>query len=293
MSSTTRRSDLIRSRLERFTRMLPGVESGEIGAVHRTRIAARRLRELLPILQLDPCDVRKLNRRLRKVTKRLGTVRELDVLTQLIEDLQESRRFPPRALARVASDVRQARDGVRSRRKSVGADLKRAARKLQAVADRLHDDEPRSHAWQWAIDARVARRANRLREAIKDAGAMYQPERLHAVRLAAKKLRYGVELAVEASGLRDSPDLRVLKRAQQLLGRLRDLQVLAERVRSVQASLAPTDQTAWRDLDELMTPLEHSCRQVHARYVKDRAILTALCDRLGARATAAAARRAG
>src|SRR5262249_4694007 len=152
MSATTRRYDLIRSRLDRFTRMLPGVESGEIGAVHRTRVAARRLRELLPILQLDPSEVRKLNRRLRKVTKRLGNVRELDVVIQLLADLQDSRRFPPRALARVAGDVRRARDHAKSRRKSMATDLKRAARKLQAVTDRLRDEEPRSHVWQWVID---------------------------------------------------------------------------------------------------------------------------------------------
>src|SRR6185295_16866191 len=125
--SSTRRYELVRSRLDRFTRMLPGVEAGEIGAVHRTRVAARRLRELLPVLQLDPAAVRKLNRRLRKVTRRLGNVRELDVLIELIDDLQASRRFPPRALARVSGDVHKARESAKSRRKSMSADLQRAA----------------------------------------------------------------------------------------------------------------------------------------------------------------------
>src|SRR6185436_3277406 len=115
--SSSRRYELIRSRLDRFTRMLPGVESGEIGAVHRTRVAARRLRELLPILQLEPGTVRKLHRRLRKVTRRLGNVRELDVLIQLIDHLHPSGRFPPRALARVSGDVRKARESAKSRRK--------------------------------------------------------------------------------------------------------------------------------------------------------------------------------
>src|SRR6266705_3310076 len=100
--SSTRRYDLLRSRLDRFTRTLHGVESGEIGAVHRVRVASRRLRELLPVLEIE------------------------------------------------------------------------------------------------------------------QAGALYLPERLHRVRLALKKLRYGVELAVETAGIKDNSDLVTLRRGQEL-----------------------------------------------------------------------------
>lgn len=296
--SSTRRYDLLRSRLDRFTRMLPGVESGEIGALHRTRVASRRLRELLPVLQLEGISARKLNRRLRKVTRRLGHVRELDVLTGLVDELQTTGRAPERALKRMRDEVRKARDHARVRlaHKAVAAELRRTAHKLESVLSKLEDtDRGRSHgrAWRWAIDARVTRRAAVLKSAINEAGAMYVPERIHMVRLATKKMRYAVELSVEASSLKDSADLRILKRTQQLLGRLRDLQVLIDRVRRVQAALAPPDVGAWRDLDALVTPLEHSCRRLHARYVRDRAALISLCDRLGARAASSAARRAG
>src|ERR1700687_5235330 len=111
--SSTRRYDLLRSRLDRFTRTLPGVESGEIGAVHRARVASRRLRELLPILELDQPLVRKLGRRLRKLTRRLGSVRDLDVLTLLIDELRGSSRLPDRALRRVGGAVQKARDEPR------------------------------------------------------------------------------------------------------------------------------------------------------------------------------------
>ena len=36
-----------------FTRVLTGVEQGDVRALHRARVASRRLRELLPVLQLD------------------------------------------------------------------------------------------------------------------------------------------------------------------------------------------------------------------------------------------------
>ena len=80
MPRSPERYDLLRTRLERFTQALHGMEEGDVKAVHQARVASRRLREVLPVLQLDPDVLRKLSRRLRKITDRLGTVRELDVL---------------------------------------------------------------------------------------------------------------------------------------------------------------------------------------------------------------------
>jgi CHAD domain-containing protein len=298
--ASTRRYDLLRSRLDRFTRTLPGVESGEIGAVHRVRVASRRLRELIPVLEIEQPVVRKLGRRLRKLTRRLGSVRDLDVLTLLIDDLREGGRLPDRALRRVGGAVQKACDEARGGLglRAVAADLKRVGRKLEAIAaelelaDRERSDSP---AWRWAVEARLSRRASTLKTAIEEAGAVYLPERIHRVRLALKKLRYGVELALETAGLRGHSDLATLKRGQELLGRLRDLQVLIERVRRVQTSMTPPDLAAWRELDTLVTALEHRCRRLHARYVRERAVLTPLCDRLAARPSTgrSTARRVG
>jgi hypothetical protein len=76
---------------------------------------------------------------------------------------------------------------------------------------------------------------------------------------------------------------------------MQDLQVLIERVRGLQSSLTPPDPAAWRELDALVTALEHSCRRLHARYVRERTALTLLCDRLVARSSSgrSIARRAG
>ena len=296
--SSIRRYDLLRSRLDRFTRMLPGVDTSHERALHRTRVASRRLRELLPILQLDGHTNQKLAKRLRKITRRLGKVRDLDVLLELIDDMRDAKGVPDRSLRRVEQSIRQQREDARRRlsEKGVAGDLKRAAKKLENVSAKLENtDKGRSNgrAWRWAIEARVAHRADALKEAIRDAGSMYVPDRLHAVRLALKKLRYGLELSEEAAGLKESADVRALRRRQALLGRLRDRQVLVERVRDVQASMSTPDLAAWRELDALMTALEASCRRLHARYVHERAAMTSLCDRLGTRAAASAARRAG
>jgi CHAD domain-containing protein len=154
-------------------------------------------------------------------------------------------------------------------------------------------NHPPDRAWRWALDARVARRAAALERAIDAAGSVYLPERLHAVRIALKKLRYGAELAAEASARPDGRSLRTLKQAQALLGRMHDLQVLIDRVRSVQAALTPPDVTRWRDLDMLVASLERSCRSLHARYVRDRSAFVDVCGRLTAHRADTRARRAG
>ena len=61
MAASTQRHELLRKRLDRFTRLLPGLEQGDVEALHHTRVASRRLRELLPVLQLDHDTIHRLN----------------------------------------------------------------------------------------------------------------------------------------------------------------------------------------------------------------------------------------
>jgi CHAD domain-containing protein len=299
MPASRHRYDLLRKRLDLFTRMLPGVAEGDARALHRTRVATRRLRELLPILQLDNDLARKLGRRLRRVTTRLGSVRELDVLILLLDELHESSRYHEGGLSRITTAVAHERDERRKKldAKLPAAELRRMADKLEDVADELKA-APRAStrrseaASRWAVDARLASRAERLVRAMREAGAVYLPERLHAVRLSVKKLRYAAELAADISGEKKSPDLRTLRQSQDVLGRMHDMQVLIDRVRQIQAA-AGSDLRAERELEAIVDMLENDCRRLHARYVRERTALGALCARLLARLPATTpARRA-
>jgi CHAD domain-containing protein len=290
MAAASHRHDLLRKRLERFSRLIPAVAEGDVHALHGTRVASRRLRELLPVLQLDHSDARRVRRQLRRVTERLGNVRELDVLAALIDELHESRREDDAALTRMARTVADERAAAREKlleRKLPVASLKHLSRKLDRIARDLEQrDNKRESAspkrgWRWALDARVAHRAASLREALRDAGAVYLPDRLHRVRIAVKKLRYALELRAETAGLKTTPELRTLKRMQELLGRLHDLEALLTRVRQVQAALTTPDIIVWRQLDGLVARLENSCRRLHARYVRDRGALDAVVTAIG------------
>jgi len=298
MPQLTRRSILLKSRLGWFTDALLDIEQADVGAVHRARVASRRLRELLPVLELRAVMAGKVARRLRRVTRRLGRLRELDVLATAIAELVGARAHEQEAIAMLQADVDRSREIARRElvSKDVASQARKVAGKLAGVLKDLEERElgrGRDRAWRWALDARVARRAAALAEAIEAASSVYLAERLHAVRIALKKLRYAVELASEASARPDSQALGVLKRAQMRLGRMHDLQVLIDHVRNVQATMTPPNLNRWRDLDTLVRWLERRCRSLHAEYFTDQRRLVDLCARLTARRGDQGSRKAG
>ena len=273
---------LLKPHVQKFSRALHALEQGDVRALHRARVESRRMRELIPVLPIEPDAARKLGRRLRKVTARLGSVRELDVLLLLIDELHEARRSHSDALARVAVAVAHDRDEARRRllERLPVDELERTARKLRNAAEELDGATPRAaKATRWAIDARIAHRAARVLETLRDAGSVYLAERLHAVRIAVKKLRYSLELATAIAGGPYKEPIRTLRRAQDALGRMHDLQVLIDRIRQVQATLTPPNLAVWRSLDALVDGLDEECRRLHARFIRMRPQIEAVVHR--------------
>jgi len=214
------------------------------------------------------------------LTNRLGELRELDVLVQAVDDLRQSGRFSDRVLGQVADEITRENTKVREQlvRRVPSREIAAIARKLERLADDLERAASADglRAWRWAVDARIAKRAHALNDAAAHAGALYLPDRLHAVRIALKKFRYALELDAEMSGVRTTADLTALKRVQGLLGRLHDLDVLIERLRQMQTSLPPSDVGLRREVDVLIASVENACRRLHARYVRERPVLEAI-----------------
>jgi CHAD domain-containing protein len=125
---------------------------------------------------------------------------------------------------------------------------------------------------------RAARRAERLRLAIENAAGIYLPDRLHDVRIAVKKLRYAMELVRELSGSRAAAKLRTLKESQDLLGRIRDLEILIARTRAVQGAPGAPNLKLSAELDRLVRRFENECRQLHGHYMSSRHSLRSICD---------------
>jgi CHAD domain-containing protein len=153
--------------------------------------------------------------------------------------------------------------------KPVG-DIKKLRKKLEKVSEPKGKHEAKN-AWQSVLAATLARRAKRLKFALDEAGPLYAPERLHAVRISTKKLRYALEIAADAGQAGIKPALKVLKREQERLGHLHDLQSLLKHVQQAQAS--PAVGARLGELTAYADTLERECRTLHAQFVDHRETL--------------------
>ncbi len=272
---------LLRQRLVSLLQAMPAAQTGDEVSVHQARVASRRLREALPVLgaTADEDALDRAGKRVRRITRALGPVRELDVTLSLLAELESKGAAPKRAIARVRAAVIEERQ---KRRNAMLEEIKPSRlEKLRKRLVRVAAPETRKEPTRTALAeaaAKASERAKRLRAAIDRAGGIYLADRLHRVRIEAKKLRYALEIQRELTHSRASARLNKLKQQQDLLGRVHDLEVLIERTREVQASLPGTNRRAMSELDRLIRALEAECRAGHAVYMRDRDQLNKLCE---------------
>lgn len=259
---------------------VPAALGGESVAVHRARVASRRLREVIPVLKAMP-SARRAGGAVRRVTRALGPVRELDVAGRLYAELVVT--TPVHALAHVTLErtlARQRATAIRAMRRALSpAQATRRTRALDALA--LEAPALPATAVTAAVTTRLAKRAERLAEALERLGVLYDPERLHAVRIAVKQLRYALEIAGEVTRARTVTRLRQLRGVQELLGRAHDLHVLGEHVRAVEARIVTRSRPAGRDLRRFARLIDGQCRQLHAAFLGRQRTLVVLATALG------------
>lgn len=233
-------------RAEAMRRQIAPVRRAEdVEAVHQMRVASRRLRAALSLFRpaIPEGDRRRWRRVVRRVTRALGPARDRDVQIELVAavtaDLadDERRRALP-GLQRLGLRLRQAR-----------ADQ---ARRIEKTIDRLEASDVLGQMGRFAREALAAARLDRVepggpfalahaRHIVRrrlQALLAYEPfverpehaEPLHEMRIAAKRLRYSLEVfeplyAKGPEGLK--PHIATVKRVQGLLGDLHDCDVWA------------------------------------------------------------------
>jgi CHAD domain-containing protein len=280
MESSALSVALLRQRLVSLLTAMPAAQSGDEASVHQARVASRRLREALPVLgaHADAGALTRVDRRVRRITRALGPVRELDVALLLLAELEGRGSASSAAIAHVREAVVAERQ--KRRRDMLGeitpSRLEKLRKRLVAVAAPADAAPPPSALTE--ASAQSARRARVLRAAIERAGGLYLADRLHRVRVAAKKLRYALEIERELQRSRSRRHLNRLKAQQDLLGRMHDLEILIDRTRDVQAALAPRNRRGMAELDALVRVLEDECREGHAVYVHARPAMLKLCN---------------
>jgi CHAD domain-containing protein len=240
------------------------VHTGQVKAVHRGRVASRRLREVLAVAKAADVGghLERLRRSVRRITRALGPVRELDVALAEFERLARAHRWSTEVTVR----IRRRLEKVRTRR------VRRMLHRLSKVnRQRVRSDardvvahlkDTTAPSWRSVVIARIDRRVRTMLAASAAAGTIYAPERLHDLRIAIKKLRYALELLPETPGFDVSEPVKVLRLAQKKFGALHDLQVLVAEVQSIDTVRAPRDRRA--ALTAVVETLERDCREIHA-----------------------------
>lgn len=270
---------LLRERARDLTRHLASALTGDIRGVHQSRVASRRLRESLPVAARGGASAARARKALRQVTRALGPVRELDVALGHIEDGLDDIRIPRIAIERVRAHVLAERERRRARMltRLERVDVAGAVGRVERIAGA--SPAAVSAASAAALSTRVRVRALGLETAIDRAGTLYHPDRLHAVRIAGKKLRYALEVVSAAALANVAADLRLLKQGQEMLGVLHDYQVLLEHVAAV-SDATPKGTPGAGGLRAMATAYDRECRKLHAAYLKMAPVLAASAARL-------------
>ena len=282
--------NLIRQRVTALGRVLPAAGKGDVHSLHQARVASRRIRAALPLVATGK-KADKLARSVRKLTQALGPVRELDVELEILDELDGSADVPRSAVHRMRVAIGDERRTLHSELKERldSFDLGKLRKRAVSAARKQEEKAPHGARDPKRVDAarhRATRRAERVVTAIDEAAGLYLPDRLHTLRIAVKKLRYTLELEPGAGAARGAARLRTLKTAQDLLGRMHDLEVLIARARGIQSSPGASNLKVSADLDRIVRRLETECRQLHGHYMASRKDLLSLVNRVIARGDA-------
>jgi len=244
--------------------------SGDVEAIHRLRVATRRLRAALRMLrEVGPGDeAESAADELGWLCGAIGAVRDLDVLAQMLED--RATRLETdfiRALAPLSDTIRRQR-AVEQERLVAALESERyrgLVQRLGAVAS-----EPAADSV--TLGAAAARLVRPQLRAMLRAGAGLDeaspPETLHRLRVRVKKLRYALEPLRAVGGKPARRVLRRLERVQERVGMYNDAAIAAAWLRGWAAEAHDAPPAAMMAAGALIHSLERRIRRLRARSLK-------------------------
>jgi len=240
----------VRRQTKRLAEELDGLRAAEdVECVHRARVATRRLRAALRMFR--DCFPRKKIQRWRKIirrtTDRLGAARDCDVqiewLCGVLASLDADRKDCLPGIARILVSLERNREAMQrkvvravDRLESSGVlrAMRRAAARCAGNDDSVTE---RPHAPKSLRRAR-RRILRRLKKLLRHQRCLSDPEDRrghHVLRIAAKRLRYTLEIARPVFPGRLDEALASVKRVQSLLGEIHDCDVWDERLDALAA----------------------------------------------------------
>jgi CHAD domain-containing protein len=256
---------LVTSRADRLLSHVRGAQHGDARDTHQARVAARRLAEALA---LTGKAGERLDRDVRDLRRALGATRELDVSRMIFDHAALEYRWSKAAAGLVRRYLEEKRRHRHDRvaHTLANVSVSRLRKRIRAVGD-FAANFPGAKLGP-RLRARIAKRERDLKSAIDRAGAVYDIDKLHAVRIAVKKLRYTLELAQDVFGRKWSRRIAALKAQQGLLGNLHDLQVLVRHIRTLEGSLVSHRGPLADAMSVIRRDLDAESRRLHGAWLK-------------------------
>lgn len=230
-------AEVLRVRFEEIVDLRDAaLDFSDIEGVHDMRVATRRLRSALR--DFEPLVKKRLPKKLRKDLKRvadaLGAVRDQDVAIEFLENIQGEAETDS-----IKQGIEKFTEERNERRAAARLDL------IETVSAAEIDDLQKRFAH--AIDKMASRRKSKRAISFDEAGRaavieglenlfdlgahLYHPysvAELHEMRIAAKRLRYAVELFVHCWGDSIAPFAAEIAAMQSFLGEAHDCDVWIE-----------------------------------------------------------------
>ena len=224
------------------------INGGDQRSVHHARVATRRLRAVIDLISpvLPPKQTKAMSRTLRHLRRRLGPLRDIDVMLTHLKDLRGHHLAAAvLAMQRLLHAQSRALRAKITKKEPPTRVLRNLATwpSLQSNIRHVHHDLPgllrHSAAEQLAAFVRQARSTL---GAAKSPGHA-SPPAWHMLRIAGKRLRYTLEMSSAAGHDLPPQTAKVFKQMQDALGLWHDYVVLSDQALqlSVQQHLAMTN----------------------------------------------------
>ena len=209
-------------------------QGADVDAVHDARVAARRMKAVWDLISplVDEESVLPMRKATRRVRKRLGELRDLDVMLAHLRAVSRLRGMAAASvwlMERLSQRRAKALKKLKKKDRAAGWIARLDAWKfLRPRVAEMGDAIDR--AMQASLTQQVATFCGQADRLVAQMGeSLFEHERdPHAVRIAGKQLRYTLEM-VAKTGERPSDDTqRLFKRMQDALGLWHDFVVLAD-----------------------------------------------------------------
>ena len=213
--------------MEQF-RLIREQQSPEV--IHDFRVATRRLRVCMRLLRrgADLQSDRKLRRTFRSLAQACGDTREWDIALTWANRWIKARKATAEMLEWVRHfEVQRAQEASRFQSVLLGEDPERISAEFTEYISRAGGISPVT--LKYFGQTAITERAAGMLEYLNAANDPLATEQLHALRIASKGLRYTLEIFSTCFEIR--PWLDSLKKLQDVLGALHDLDVLVADMR--------------------------------------------------------------